>query len=102
MLKGMGKVERIKIVNYLDKLEFKHANRGFGYLIDAIVLSAENPEILDAVCKELYPAVAELHNTTASRVERAIRHAIETSNAGKITNSEFIARAKDNFIYGSD
>jgi two-component system, response regulator, stage 0 sporulation protein A len=95
-------MERIKIVNYLDSMGFKHANKGFGYLIDAIVLAAENPEILDAVCKELYPAVAELHNTTASRVERAIRHAIETSNAGKITNSEFIARAKDKFVYGSD
>lgn len=95
-------MERIKIVNYLDEKGFKHAIKGFGYLVDAIALAVKNPKVLEAICKELYPTIAELNNTTPSRVERAMRHAIETSDDIGITNSEFIARAKDHFYYGED
>ena len=77
-------------------------------------MSIENPEIINAVTKQLYPAVAKKYETTSSRVERAIRHAIEvawdrgdvdTLNSyfgytihnlrGKPTNSEFIAMIAD-------
>ena len=77
-------------------------------------MSIENPEIINAVTKQLYPAVAKKYETTSSRVERAIRHAIEvawdrgdvdTLNSyfgytihnlrGKPTNSEFIAMISD-------
>lgn len=86
----------------------------YHYLREAILLSVEDPEIMNAVTKVLYPTVAKKFGTTPSRVERAIRHAIEvawdrgdvdTLNAyfgytihnsrGKPTNSEFIAMLSD-------
>ena len=88
--------------------------KGYQYLREAIVMTLENMEVINAVTKVLYPEVAKRFNTTASRVERAIRHAIEVawdrgdletlqkyfgytvSNAkGKPTNSEFIAMIAD-------
>ena len=90
--------------------------KGYQYLRDAILMAIEDGEIINAVTKRLYPAVAKRHGTTSSRVERAIRHAIEvawdrgdvdTLNAyfgytihnerGKPTNSEFIAMISDKF-----
>ncbi|NCB62602.1 MAG: sporulation transcription factor Spo0A [Clostridia bacterium] len=88
--------------------------KGYQYLREAIMMTVENMEIINAVTKVLYPEVAKRYGTTASRVERAIRHAIEVawdrgdletlqkyfgytvSNAkGKPTNSEFIAMIAD-------
>ena len=88
--------------------------KGYQYLREAIGLAVDDMEIINAVTKVLYPAVAKKFGTTASRVERAIRHAIEVawdrgdletlqkyfgytvSNAkGKPTNSEFIAMIAD-------
>lgn len=88
--------------------------KGYHYLREAILLSVEDPEIMNAVTKVLYPTVVKKFGTTPSRVERAIRHAIEvawdrgdvdTLNAyfgytihnsrGKPTNSEFIAMLSD-------
>ena len=90
--------------------------KGYQYLRDAILLSIEDDEIINAVTKRLYPSVAKMHNTTSSRVERAIRHAIEVAwdrgdvdvlnsyfgytihnGRGKPTNSEFIAMIADKF-----
>ena len=80
------------------------------YIVDAVALAAADEELLHAVTKELYPAVAAKHGTTASRVERCIRHAIEWAytngdldmlktylgnivgyDKGKATNAAFIA-----------
>ena len=88
--------------------------KGYQYLREAIILTIQDMDIINAVTKVLYPAVAKKFNTTASRVERAIRHAIEVawdrgdietlqkffgytvSNIkGKPTNSEFIAMIAD-------
>ena len=88
--------------------------KGYQYLREAITLAVGDMEVINAVTKVLYPAVAKKFGTTASRVERAIRHAIEVawdrgdletlqkyfgytvSNAkGKPTNSEFIAMIAD-------
>ncbi|MBR7084088.1 MAG: sporulation transcription factor Spo0A [Oscillospiraceae bacterium] len=88
--------------------------KGYHYLRASIILSIETPELLDSVTKLLYPTVAQKFDTTSSRVERAIRHAIEiawdrgdldilnsffgyTVNTckGKPTNSEFIALLTD-------
>ncbi len=88
--------------------------KGYQYLREAIILTINDMEIINAVTKALYPAVAKKFNTTPSRVERAIRHAIEVawdrgdievlqkyfgytvSNAkGKPTNSECIAMIAD-------
>lgn len=88
--------------------------KGYQYLRDAIIMSIKDSELINAVTKQLYPKVAEKHNTSPSRVERAIRHAIEvactrgneealynlfgytvSNNKGKPTNSEFIAMIAD-------
>lgn len=88
--------------------------KGYQYLRDAIAESVNDQEMLTSVTKVLYPTIAKKHQTTSSRVERAIRHAIEvawsrgkmdTINAifgytvsngkGKPTNSEFIALLSD-------
>ena len=89
--------------------------KGYQYLRTAILMTIEDNEIINSVTKVLYPSVAKRYQTTSSRVERAIRHAIEvawdrgdieTLNAyfgytiqntrGKPTNSEFIAMIADN------
>ncbi|BDF68522.1 sporulation transcription factor Spo0A [Pseudoflavonifractor phocaeensis] len=88
--------------------------KGYQYLREAIMIAVEDMDVINAVTKVLYPEVAKRFGTTASRVERAIRHAIEVawdrgdletlqkyfgytvSNAkGKPTNSEFIAMIAD-------
>jgi two-component system response regulator (stage 0 sporulation protein A) len=88
--------------------------KGYHYLRDAIMMSVNDMEMLGAVTKILYPTIAKKHNTTSSRVERAIRHAIEVAwtrgkidtindlfgytideGKGKPTNSEFIALIAD-------
>ena len=88
--------------------------KGYQYVREAIMITVENMDVINSVTKVLYPEVAKRYNTTASRVERAIRHAIEVawdrgdletlqrffgytvSNAkGKPTNSEFIAMISD-------
>ena len=89
--------------------------KGYQYLRTAILMTIDDNDIINSVTKVLYPAVAKKYQTTTSRVERAIRHAIEvawdrgdldTLNAyfgytiqndrGKPTNSEFIAMIADN------
>lgn len=88
--------------------------KGYQYIREAIMLSVTEPEIINSVTKRLYPAVAKRYSTTSSRVERAIRHAIEVAwdrgdvdtlnsyfgytihnGRGKPTNSEFIAMISD-------
>ena len=88
--------------------------KGYQYLRDAIIMSVNDNEMLGAITKVLYPTIARNYKTTSSRVERAIRHAIEVawsrgrmetieelfgytvnSGKGKPTNSEFIALIAD-------
>lgn len=88
--------------------------KGYFYLREAISMVVNDIELLSAVTKELYPSIARRYNTTSSRVERAIRHAIEVAwsrgqiesinkifgytihnEKGKPTNSEFIAMVAD-------
>ena len=88
--------------------------KGYRYVREAIKLTVENPEMLNSVTKILYPTVAKSFKSTSSRVERAIRHGIETAwdrgdidvlnsyfgytiqtDRGKPTNSEFIAMIAD-------
>ena len=89
--------------------------KGYQYLRTAILLTVRDSDIINSVTKVLYPSVAKKYQTTTSRVERAIRHAIEVAwdrgdvdtlnsyfgytvqnNRGKPTNSEFIAMIADN------
>ena len=88
--------------------------KGYQYLRDAIIMSVGDMEMLNSITKILYPTIAKRHQTTPSRVERAIRHAIEvawsrgkmdtieelfgytvSNGKGKPTNSEFIALIAD-------
>ena len=88
--------------------------KGYQYVREAILMSIQDDDLINAVTKSLYPHLAAKFNTTPSRVERAIRHAIEVawnrgqievhdkifgytvnSNKGKPTNSEFIAMIAD-------
>ena len=89
--------------------------KGYHYLRDGIVLAVKDHNMINAVTKQLYPTIAKMNDTTSSRVERAIRHAIEVAwdrgdvdvltsyfgytirnSRGKPTNSEFIAMIADN------
>ncbi len=88
--------------------------KGYQYLREAIMMSVEDNEMLNSITKVLYPSIAKKYQTTPSRVERAIRHAIEVAwsrgkmetldamfgytintGKGKPTNSEFIALIAD-------
>lgn len=88
--------------------------KGYQYLREAIMIAVHDMDVINAVTKVLYPEVAQRFGTTASRVERAIRHAIEvawdrgdietlqkyfgytvSNSKGKPTNSEFIAMIAD-------
>ena len=88
--------------------------KGYHYLREAIILCIGDSEMINSVTKLLYPTVAKRFDTTSSRVERAIRHAIEVAwdrgdvdtlnsyfgytihnGRGKPTNSEFIAMIAD-------
>ena len=89
--------------------------KGYQYLRTAILMTVRDNDVINSVTKVLYPTVAKKYQTTTSRVERAIRHAIEVAwdrgdvetlnsyfgytiqnNRGKPTNSEFIAMIADN------
>ena len=104
----------ISITRMLHELGMPSHIKGYQYIRDGIVMIYNNPGIIGGITKELYPDVAIKHNTTVSRVERAIRHAIEVSwNRGnwdlmeeifghsvdidkaKPTNSEFIVTIAD-------
>jgi len=88
--------------------------KGYQYLREAIIMSVNNMDMLNSITKILYPSIAKKFQTTSSRVERAIRHAIEvawsrgkmdtlddlfgytiSNGKGKPTNSEFIALITD-------
>lgn len=80
-----------KIIKYLYGKEVKPSIKGFKYLITAIDKCINNSNLIDEICN-LYKDIAVVHNTTASKTERAIRHAISISNAQE-KNGDFIARA---------
>lgn len=124
--------ESTKLTRKMDKETYKERNleadvtniiheigvpahiKGYQYLRDAIMMSVDDGEMLNSITKLLYPTIAKRHKTTPSRVERAIRHAIEvawsrgkmdtidelfgytvSNGKGKPTNSEFVALIAD-------
>ena len=103
-----------KVTNMIHEIGIPAHIKGYHYLRDAIMMAVEDMDVLNAITKVLYPTVAKKHQTTSSRVERAIRHAIEVAwsrgkldtldslfgytvnnRKGKPTNSEFIALIAD-------
>ncbi len=102
------------ITMYIQQLGVPAHIKGYQYIRDAIMMVIEDMDAINSITKFLYPTVAKHYNTTSSRVERAIRHAIEVawdrgnpeilnelfgytilSSKGKPTNSEFIAMIAD-------
>ena len=103
-----------RVTNMLLEIVIPAHIKGYHYLRDAIIMAVEDMDVLNAITKVLYPTVAKKYKTTSSRVERAIRHAIEvawsrgkldtidelfgytvSNGKGKPTNSEFIALIAD-------
>ena len=106
-----------KITNIFITVGIPAHIKGYYFLRDAVKMAVENPSIINSITKKLYPSIAERYETTASKVERAIRHAIEVAwNRGKIekinsifgidiygnnekpTNGEFIALVADKML----
>ena len=104
----------VRITNVIHDVGVPAHIKGYQYIREAILLAVENQDIINSITKTLYPTLATKFKTTPSRVERAIRHAIEVawnrgqieihdkifgytvnSNKGKPTNSEFIAMIAD-------
>lgn len=102
------------VTNIIHEIGVPAHIKGYQYLRDAIILCVSDIEMLNSITKILYPTIAKRHQTTPSRVERAIRHAIEVAwsrgkmdtidelfgytvnnGKGKPTNSEFIALIAD-------
>ena len=103
-----------RVTNMIHEIGIPAHIKGYHYLRDSILMAIEDMDVLNAITKILYPTVAKKHQTTSSRVERAIRHAIEvawsrgkidildklfgytiSNGKGKPTNSEFIALVAD-------
>ena len=102
------------VTNMIHEIGVPAHIKGYQYLREAIMMSVEDVEMLGSITKVLYPTIADKYQTTSSRVERAIRHAIEVAwsrgkmetldalfgytintGKGKPTNSEFIALIAD-------
>ncbi len=105
---------KVCVTKLLHELGVPSHIKGYQYIRDSILILYDNPDIIGGITKELYPEIASRFNTSVSRVERAIRHAIEVSwNRGNIdlmeeifghsvdydkakpTNSEFIVTVAD-------
>ena len=106
-----------KITNIFITVGIPAHIKGYQFLREAVRMAVENPSIINSITKKLYPSIAERYETSASKVERAIRHAIEVAwNRGKIerinsifgldiygdnekpTNGEFIALVADKML----
>ena len=108
---------QVSISKLLHDLGIPSHIKGYQFLRDAVNMIFDNPDMIGGITKELYPELASKYNTTVSRVERSIRHAVEVSwNRGDIklmenifghsvdidrakpTNSEFIVTVADKLI----
>ena len=104
----------IRVTNVIHEIGVPAHIKGYQYLRDAIIMTVNDMDVINAITKVLYPSVAKKYQTTSSRVERAIRHAIEvawdrgdletlqnffgytvSNTKGKPTNSEFISMIAD-------
>lgn len=112
--KPVQKNVEVEVTNIMHEIGVPAHIKGYQYLRDAIMMVVKDLDIINSITKQLYPSIAREYNTTPSRVERAIRHAIEVAwsrgqvdaidslfgytvslGKGKPTNSEFIAMVAD-------
>lgn len=115
-VQGKEKVHNLEqdVTNMIHEIGVPAHIKGYQYLREAIMMSVEDASMISSITKILYPSIAKIFQTTPSRVERAIRHAIEVAwsrgrmetldalfgytvdiGKGKPTNSEFIALIAD-------
>ena len=106
-----------KITNIFITVGIPAHIKGYQFLREAIKIAVKNPQVINSITKKLYPSIADIYDTSASKVERAIRHAIEVAwDKGKIeninrvfglkvydthekpTNGEFIALVADKML----
>ena len=111
---GVGNDMETQVTKIIHQIGVPAHIKGYQYLRTAILMTIADNDMINSVTKSLYPSVAKQYATTTSRVERAIRHAIEVAwdrgdvdvlnsyfgytiqnNRGKPTNSEFIAMIAD-------
>jgi len=104
----------VEVTNIMHEIGVPAHIKGYQYLRDSIMMVVKDIDLINSITKQLYPTIARVYNTTPSRVERAIRHAIEvawgrgqvdaldslfgytvSTGKGKPTNSEFIAMVAD-------
>jgi len=104
-----------EVTNVMHEIGVPSHIKGYQYLREAIMMVVKDLDVINSITKQLYPSIARGYNATPSRVERAIRHAIEVAwsrgrveaidsifgytinpTKGKPTNSEFIATIADN------
>jgi two-component system response regulator (stage 0 sporulation protein A) len=116
-VRGKSRIIDEKISNIFITVGIPAHIKGYQFLREAIKMAIDTPDIINSITKKLYPAIAEKFETSASKVERAIRHAIEVAwNRGKIeninsifglkvytsnekpTNGEFIALVADKML----
>ncbi|HEY8424243.1 MAG TPA: sporulation initiation factor Spo0A C-terminal domain-containing protein, partial [Clostridia bacterium] len=89
-----------KITNIFISVGIPAHIKGYHFLREAIKMTIENPEIINSITKKLYPSIAKKFDTSSSKVERAIRHAIEVAwNRGKIENINSLFGVK---VYNSN
>jgi two-component system response regulator (stage 0 sporulation protein A) len=117
----VGRSVELDVTNIIHEVGIPAHIKGYQYLREGILMVVDRVELLGAVTKELYPSIAVKYHTTATRVERAIRHAIEVAwnrgnyeaitklfgytvsgDRGKPTNSEFIAMVADRMRMAGD
>ena len=115
-LKGVSKSQpREFIIRTLDSMNIKHALLGYRFIVEAVEICIEDPDMLRGVTKILYPQIAKKYKSRGSRVERGIRHAITTiwdqdnghsyrkfigsTSTKKPTNSSFIASIVDRYKF---
>lgn len=110
-----------RVTNLLHEIGIPAHIKGYHYLRDSIIMAVQDMDVLNAITKVLYPTVAKRYQTTSSRVERAIRHAIEvawnrgkldtldelfgytvSTGKGKPTNSEFVALIADTIQWNTN
>ena len=107
-----------EVTNIIHEIGVPDDIKGYQYLKEAIIMCVENMKVIDSITKVVYPTIAKMYQTTTSRVERAIRYAIDvawnvenietirklfgyTTNleVSKPSNSEFIATISDTIYY---
>jgi len=95
-----------KIISFLNNIGMPSNRKGYRFIIDALQMVMDKPDLMDSITKRMYPEIAKKNKTTASNVERGIRHIIEIAwfrnekiknlfgnSMKRPTNGEFIASA---------